>query len=176
MKHVVESGMYFGDYPDENFFAIEGSVLHQSIGRGIKTVEFILLRREHNILFVEAKTSCPNAANKDESETKLERFEQYYGEIAEKFCDSLQMYLSVVLGKNLSVEEIGEKLREDMEFSSCNITFVLVIESAKDSAWLAGPKEELGARLIKIRKIWGAKVVVLNRAMAEEYGLVKGQG
>ena len=43
MKHVVESGMYFGDYPDDAFFSIENSSLHQSIGEGIKTVEFILL-------------------------------------------------------------------------------------------------------------------------------------
>ena len=41
MKHVVESGMYFGDYPDDAFFSIENSSLHQYIGEGIKTVEFI---------------------------------------------------------------------------------------------------------------------------------------
>ena len=48
-----------------------------------------------------------------------------------------------------------------------------MIESAKDSAWLVGPKEELGERLKKIRKIWGAKVVVLNHTMVIEYGLIK---
>ncbi len=104
MKHVVESGMYFGDYPKEDFFAIENSMLHQSMGEGIKTVEFILLRRNNNVLFVEAKTSCPNAINKDESVTKHESFEKYCKEITEKFCDSLDMYLSVVLGKRATMD------------------------------------------------------------------------
>lgn len=57
MKHVVESDMYFGDYLDENFFAIEDSALHQSLGDGIKTVEFILFRKKNKVFFVEAKTS-----------------------------------------------------------------------------------------------------------------------
>lgn len=52
MKHVVESGMYFGDYPDDAFFSIENSSLHQYIGEGIKTVEFILLYRDKNIFLL----------------------------------------------------------------------------------------------------------------------------
>ena len=123
MKHVVESGMYFGDYPEDAFFSIENSSLHQSVGEGIKTVEFILLHRDKNIFFVEAKSSCPNAANKDESITKQENFEKYYKEITEKFCDSLQMYLSIVTGKNLETDEIGIKLQDREEFSSRNICF-----------------------------------------------------
>ncbi len=173
MKHVVESDMYFGDYLDDNFFAIEHSSLHNSLGEGIRTVEFVLLQQKNNILFVEAKKSCPNKFNKDESEEKQEKFEEYYREITEKFCDSLQMFLSVVLGKNMSADEMGKNFLDDRKFSDYELKFVLVIESAKDSTWLAGPKEELGERLKKLRKIWGVKIVVLDTAMAERYGLVK---
>ena len=44
MKQVKESGMCFGEYNDEDFFSIENSKLHQSVGEGVKTVEFILLK------------------------------------------------------------------------------------------------------------------------------------
>lgn len=70
MKYVKESDMHFGDYPDDTFFGIENSQLHQCSGEGVKTVEFVLLHKDEQFLFVEAKTSCPNAANKDESEKK----------------------------------------------------------------------------------------------------------
>ena len=134
-----------------------------------------LLYRDKNIFFVEAKSSCPNAANREKSITKQENFEKYYKEITEKFCDSLQMYLSSITGKNKTNDGMGMKLQQNEEFSKRNTCFVLVIESAKDSAWLVGPKEELSERLKKLRKIWGVKVIVLNRAMAVEYGLVKNE-
>ena len=98
-------------------------MLHQSIGEGIKTVEFILLSRNNNVLFVEAKTSCPNAENKDENTTKQESFEKYYQEITEKFCDSFQMYLAAITGRNVIVDEFGEELLRTVEFSKRNFCF-----------------------------------------------------
>lgn len=173
MKHVEESGMYFGDYPEEKFFGIENSELQKSVGEGIKTVEFILLHKNRQFLFVEAKTTCPNAANKDEDEQKKEKFEKYYHDISEKFYDSLQMFLTSVLNKSSNNEGIGSELIQDKDYTQKEICFVLVIKNAKDISWLAGPRTELEHRLKKLCKIWKAKILVLNYELAVEYGLVK---
>lgn len=173
MKYVKESDMHFGDYPDDTFFGIENSQLHQCSGEGVKTVEFVLLHKDEQFLFVEAKTSCPNAANKDESEKKREKFEEYYQDISEKFCDSLQMFLTAVLNKSDLTEGIGKDLLEKKDFSGKEVCFVLVIKNAEDVSWLAGPKAELEERLKKLRQIWKAKIIVLNYELAKEYGLVK---
>lgn len=173
MKHVEESGMRFGDYPDEVFFGIENSKLHQAVGEGIKTVEFVLLHRHKQFLFVEAKTTCPNAANRDESADKKEKFEKYYQEISEKFYDSFQMFLTAVLKKTSMTDGIGSELTAKQDFSDREICFVLVIRNAEDLSWLAGPKAELEARLRKICQIWNAKVLVLNYELAREYGLAQ---
>lgn len=150
MKQVTESGMCFGNYPDDSFFAIENSELHKYMGEGIKTVEFVLLGKDKKIFFIEAKTSCPNGANKHESPEKSMKFEEYYRDITEKFFDSLQMFLTAVLNKTSNTEEIGKKLIENKDYSETDICFVLVIENATDPAWLAGPKAELDERLKKL--------------------------
>ena len=44
---------------------------------------------ENSIVFLEAKKSCSNAANRYESEEKEQKFEEYYSSITEKFIASL---------------------------------------------------------------------------------------
>lgn len=63
MKIITESEMNFGKFDEENLFHIEDSKIYKNLGDGIKTVEFILKYSESSILFLEAKKSCPNAAN-----------------------------------------------------------------------------------------------------------------
>lgn len=172
MKRLVESCMQFGDYNNQDFFAIENSKLHQSVGEGIKTVEFVLLKKKKHLLFVEAKTTCPNTANRDESIEKRNKFEEYYQDISDKFADSFQMFLSTVLNKSDIKDGIGENLIIDKDYSNKEICFVLVIKNADDISWLAGPKAELEGRLKKLCKIWKSKVIVLNHELAVEYGLV----
>ena len=171
MKHIIESDMYFGDYLEENFFKIENSKLHLSFGEGIKVVEFLLYRKNDKLLFVEAKKTCPNAANKEESAEKSAKFEEYYEDIKDKFIDSLQMFLTTILKRGIEDEEIGAVLKTKTDYSKTGLCFVLVIRNA-DELWLAGPKAELEKRLQSIRKIWGIKIVVLNYELAMEYGLV----
>lgn len=175
MSVIRESEMLFGDFPEENLFQIENSQLQLSFGRGIKTVEFILLRKNEKLLFVEAKQSCPNSANKNENKDKEKSFEEYYSEIEQKFEDSLQMFLTSVLKRNSYVDGIGVKLKEKKDYTKTGICFILVIKNAKDETWLAGPKTELEDRLKRIVKIWDVKILVLNEQMAMEYGLVTGE-
>ena len=60
-KIIKESGIDFGPFQDDDLFCIEKSQLYHSLGKGLKTVEFILLRNAgKNIILLEAKTTCPN--------------------------------------------------------------------------------------------------------------------
>lgn len=43
--------MNFGNFDEKNLFEIENSNLLKTLGEGIKTVEFILLRSNKNIVF-----------------------------------------------------------------------------------------------------------------------------
>jgi len=81
VKIITESEMNFGKFDEENLFHIEDSKIYKDLGSGIKTVEFILKWKKNEILFLEAKTTCPNSANKNESMKKTQKFEEYYSEI-----------------------------------------------------------------------------------------------
>ena len=76
MKVITESGMNFGKFDDADIFHIEDSQIYKNLGSGIRTVEFILKYDEKSIVFLEAKKSCPNAANRYESEEKEKKFEE----------------------------------------------------------------------------------------------------
>lgn len=173
MKRINESEMVFGDYEEDVLFQIENSQLHKSFGEGIKTVEFILADKGEKLLFVEAKKSCPNAANRNETEEKKIKYEEYYSDITDKFNDSFQMFLTTVLKRNMNLEGIGKKIKGKQDFTKTVFKFVLVIKNAEDIEWLAGPKAELEERLMRMRKIWKTEVVVLNETLAKEYGIVQ---
>lgn len=165
---ILESGVNFGPFEAERLFRIEHSDIHKQAGEGIKSVEFIYLTRGNNILFVEAKSSCPNPANKDEC---AEKYEKNYADITDKFVDSLNMFAATVLGRNGESKSIGGQFKS-RTYGKTGIKFVLVITEAKEE-WLTGPKAELEHRLLRFRKIWKADVVVLNKEMAVDFGIVK---
>lgn len=171
-RDIVESEMDFGPYEEQDLFHIEKASLYSNLGEGIKTVEFVLRRNENSICFVEAKKSMPNAENRQESKEKLEKFEAFYGAITEKFLNSLQIYLAAVLGRYGSTEELGQKLRNAEFLKNICFRFVLVVKTA-DEKWLPGACAELNARILATRKIWDARVVVLNEAMAQKQGLAR---
>ena len=172
MKVITESEMNFGKFDEINLFHIEDSKIYKDIGSGIKTVEFILKYDEKSIVFLEAKKSCPNADNRYESAEKKRKFEEYYSSITEKFIESLQIYLAMILDKFKNTEEVGDKLRTVSSMKDIQLKFILVIKNAEDITWLAGPSAELKARLLEIRKIWGIEIAVLNEKLAGEYKLI----
>ncbi len=170
---IIEPGVKFDNLEKEQLFHIEHSDIHKKTGEGIKTVEFIYLTADENVLFVEAKKTCPNVANKNDSQDKQKKYEQYYSEIADKFVDSINMFSATVLGINGYSDSVGEKIVKKRTYMGSRIRFVLVIAEAEES-WLGGPKAELETRLLRYRKIWKADVLVLNPSMAVELGLIKG--
>lgn len=173
MITIKESEMEFGEFQKEDVFQIENSKLQQSFGEGIKTVEFILLHNHNKLLFVEAKKSCPNRNNRDENEEKAKNFEKYFSDISDKFIDSLQMMLNVFLQRNKNFEEIGKNITEQKNYAKIAFRFILVIKDAEGEEWLAGPKEELEARLLRWRKLWKTDILVLSEELATKHGLIK---
>lgn len=99
-------------------------------------------------------------------------FEEYYSSIVDKFTDSLQVYLAVILNKFQDTEEVGDKLRTVNDMKDIKLKFVLVLKYAEDIEWLAGPLAELKARLLQIRKIWGIEIAVLNEELARKYRII----
>lgn len=164
--------MEFGVFLKEDVFQIENSKLHLSFGEGIKTVEFILLKDNDKLLFVEAKSSCPNYDNRYETEEKTEKFEEYFSDVSSKFIDSLQMMLNVALWRDVNTSRIGEHIKERDIYSKIKFCFVLVVKKAEREEWLAGPKAELEARLLHWKKLWKVDIVVLNEELALQYGLI----
>lgn len=169
---IKESGVEFGEFEEERLFRIEHSDIHKRAGEGIKAVEFIYLTQKENVLFVEAKTSCPNSANRDESAEKNRKYEEYYSDIVDKFVDSLNMFAATVMGRNEKDHSVGKYIRNKRTYTKTAVKFVLVITGAEEE-WLHGPKAELEARLLRFRKIWNADVIVLNAQMAKAYRLIK---
>ena len=167
MKIITESEMNFGKFDETDLFHIENSKIYKALGSGIKTVEFVLKYDENSIVFLEAKKSCPNAANRNESKEKEQKFEEYYSSITEKFIASLQIYLAAILDKFQNSEEVGDRLRTVNSMKDIQLKFILVVKNAEDITWLAGPLAELKARLLQIRKIWGVEIAVLNEELAE---------
>lgn len=164
--------MNFGEFDEKDLFYIEKAKIYKKLGDGIKTVEFVLKYNEKSIMFLEAKESCPNAANRTESKEKEIKFEEYYSSVTEKFVSSLQIYLATLLDKYQDISEVGENLQNVDGLKNIQLKFVLVIENAKDVTWLAGPLAELKARLLQIRKIWDVEIAVLNKELAGEFGLI----
>lgn len=172
MKIITESEMNFGKFDEAELFHIENSRIYKNLGSGIKTVEFILRQNKNSIIFLEAKKSCPNAANRYENKYKEDKFEEYYSSITEKFIASLQIYLAAILDKFQDISEVGDKLKSVSSLTDIQLKFILVVKNAEDIAWLAGPRAELEERLSQIRKIWGVKIAVLNEELASEYNLL----
>ncbi|MDZ4784503.1 MAG: hypothetical protein SGJ02_00345 [bacterium] len=111
---IVESGLTFGPFPEGCCFYIEKSKAYKQIEKGVKMVEFLLLRQNTGkapaIWVVEAKSSAPNAKSEDS-------FDKYMKEIrASLTSDRSDEYVREVcerlMGNDFErcVREIREKL------------------------------------------------------------------
>lgn len=173
-KIILESGREFGEFIEDNLFYIEHSNMLNSLGKGIKTVEFITRLDDNIIMFLEAKTGCPNPSNKLKDSESKNKYIEFYDDIAEKFQDSLQIFTAGILERYEKSDEIGANLKKVKPLRNKEIYFVLVItadEILED--WLNGPKLELEERLRKIMKIWNVKISVLNTTLAKKFGILR---
>lgn len=172
-KIVYESGVNFGPFDENEFFHIEKSKIYQKLGEDIKTVEFVFLQKNKNLIFLEAKTTCPNAEHRYDTSKNELKYDEYYSDITQKIKDSMQLLIAALVGRIEDTDEIGKDIKKKSVLKEAKFKFVLVITTAKATeSWLPGPKAEIEQRLLPLRKIWGFDIIVLNKSMAIERGLI----
>ena len=168
---IIESGMCFGPYLDEDLFKIETSSQYTTnlLSNGIKSCEFIV-KKNGDICFVEAKTSNPKEIEEESPEEKKKKYEAYISDIATKMQDSLDLYLSILLGK-YNPDGVGSNLRYK-NLAERDIRFILVIKNA-EKGWLPPLQDRLRSEMKRYRLIWKAELYVLNAEMACQKGFVQ---
>ncbi len=166
MDALVESGMTFGPYAEEDFFHIEKSKMHKRV-KELSTVEFILRKKNTQLYFVEAKPGAPQQPE------DLDRFTK---EICKKFADSLQLFLAGYLQCKEHWQEIGENIR-NLELKRVNFKFILVLKD-HEKDWLPPVQACLEDKIRRenmqwFKKVWNSEIIVLNEDYARAKGLIQ---
>lgn len=160
---ILESGLNFGEYTETNLFYVEKSTIYQSLGDGIRTVEFALYK-DNVILIIESKSSSPKPNN-------LYDFDAFINEIYEKFFHSIDLYFAIVLGRlDDNKKDMPDNFKK-ADYSITKIKLLLVINGHKIE-WLPPISEALRQKLRMQIKIWRLEVAVINHELACEHGLL----
>lgn len=165
MVEIIESNMHFGEFDEKQVFQIENSELYRNMGKGIRVVEFITVRDDKKLEFIEAKSSSPKPL-KDNSD----RFDEYIDEICSKFIDSFNLYYSSILKRNKGYYEMSDQFLK-LDNSVVKFIFILVIKEHKKE-WLMPINEAIKKRMIKHSSIWKSTIAVLNEEGAKKRGLI----
>jgi len=162
LEFICESGLTFGGYCKDALFRIEKSEVRKNLG--FRTVEFILRHKDNEILMVEAKSSSPKPGNQAD-------FDEFIGEIYEKFVHSIDLYFSLIVKRlDGKTEEIPDFFRT-ADYSALEIKLLLVINGHAIS-WLPPIKDALKSQLKRHIKTWRLDVAVINHQQAASYGLL----
>lgn len=160
---IQESGVLFGDFELEDFFQIEKSTSVDSLGDGIRKVEFIV-HQEHakRVVFLEAKSSYPRKAD------------DFFQEIKAKMLHSLTILFATVAGRHTDIKpEMGRALQKTAMLKK-PIHFVLVVPSMP-SEHCIGATDKFRQFLNLERRLWNIQdnhIRVLNTEKAKKFGLV----
>lgn len=166
MVQINESNMVFGDFEEERIFEIEKSKLHNKIGNGIKVVEFVFLRNENELNFIEAKSSSPRPTKEN-----IIRFNEFIEEISDKFIHSFNLFYSVLLKRNKDYGEMNNNFFE-LDNSKIKLKFILVIKG-HEIEWLLPISDALKKKISYQNIIWKSELIVMNDKIANKYNLVK---
>jgi hypothetical protein len=166
MVQIEESNMIFGDFEEDKIFKIEKSKLYNKIGSGIKVVEFIFLKNENELNFIEAKSSSPRPTKEN-----YIRFNEFINEISDKFIHSFNLFYSAILKRNKDYEELSSNFFE-LDNSRVKLKFILVIRG-HEIEWLLPISDALKKKLSYQNTIWRSEVIVMNDSIANRYDLVK---
>ena len=174
---IEESGLRFGEYDEDQVFRIETSAQYTKSlrNKGIKSCEFVL-KKDSELFFIEAKSSCPRQVTKDvpddKKESKEKKYEEFIEEIASKMRHSLALYGNILL-KRYSQEGLTSNLA-DTDLSEYSIKLILVINT-KDEKWTPAPelRDAIEQYLKEEIKIWKtAPFLVITQEEAREKGLI----
>lgn len=172
-KIIIESGMQFGPYDRDDLFSIEKSDQYLSCDtKSVCSCEF-LLRHKGKLLFVEAKTSCPNYAAKDTSAEKKKKYDAYVDEITKKMRHSLMLYGAMLAGRH-TMETVGENIVR-LDMAKTEIVLVLVVKDA-EASWLVPYVDVFREKLRPEMCMWHIRsFMVINEAAAIRRGLTEVQ-
>lgn len=167
---IRESDMDFGPFFPTQLFLIEKSSQYQDCNRScVRCCEFVLLK-DNKILFVEAKTSCPNSERQKETGERTAKYHAFVSEITEKMRHSLSLYAAMLAGRR-SMEGVGEGIRK-ADRAKTEIVFVLVVKNA-EKEWLKNYADVFQRQLRPEMKIWNIRsVLVMNESTARTKGLI----
>ena len=168
---TIESGMTFGPYDKNDVFRIEKSELYQKVFiHDLRTLEFVIWHNE-NLVFLEAKASTPDYRNTNESDEKKKKYKKFINSIAEKFEDSIDLYFSLITGRQID-SDFSEKLLK-LDYSKINIVLVVVIKNAYGES-LIHYKDKLNTMLKVKMKVWNIKnILFIDEEKAQEKGFVR---
>ena len=168
---TIESGMTFGPYDKNDVFRIEKSESYQNVYvQDLRTVEFVIWHRE-KLVFLEAKSSTPNYQNIDKSKEKTEKYHEFINSIAEKFEDSIDLYFSLITGRQID-SDFSEKLMK-LDYSKINIVLVIVIKNAYLDS-LVHYRDKLNTMLRIKMKVWNIKnILLIDEETAQKKGFVR---
>jgi len=168
MITVQESGMTFGPFSENHFFHIEKSSVYFEIQNQVKMVEFIWYKQDESssqIWLVEAKQSSPHPGNRED-------WENYLGELKEKFENGLNLFIALCLRRHTD-PDFHETIRA-IDLGNIPFKITLVIKDHK-SEWLPPLKDALQQMLLPLCKtlnLINNPVMVLNDQMALTKGLI----
>ncbi len=168
MVTVVESGMTFGPFHEDQFFYIEKCIVYRAIQDQVKMVEFVLHKPngvDGQIWLIEAKQSSPQPKNQAD-------WEFYLGELKEKFENGLSLFLALCLNR-YSDPDFHEAIRT-VDMGNIQFKITLVIKGHKIE-WLPPLKDALQQRLLPLCKslnLTPNPVLVVNDEMARAKGLI----
>lgn len=166
MIEIEESGILFGPFAEDLVYENDKSKV---LPRYVKAVEFTLLNNAGNrLVFVEAKSSWSNPANKED-------FEHNADAVVEKMVDSLSTLAAAHLGKQPDIKnELPGKIRS-FKWQKCDIYLRLVIPTFKDS-WLPPISDALRTKLKHFLASFGIPAnhfQVVNERMARQQKLIR---
>lgn len=177
---IEESGLTFGEYEDSEVFYIEHSPQYASLNsHSVSCCEFVLSRGD-SLYFIEAKSSCPRAVDKNLPEKeRAERLQKYYKfihEITHKMQHSLDLYASILLHRWDNSEDISPdfSLPYFQNFQEKEIKLVLVVNT-KGEGWNPDPElqSSLQQSLEPTCKIWKARpILIVNEEKARKKHLI----
>lgn len=161
---ITESGLAFGDFDEANLFYAEQSNIYNSLGENIKSVEFVLWKRNDHIIFVEAKSSSPKPSNQVD-------FDEYIDEVYKKFYHSIDLFFSLIVNRLDARREMPLCFKQT-NYAMARIKLIFVINGHK-TEWLPPISEALTRKLRMQIKTWRLDLTVLNHELADNYGLLK---
>jgi len=166
MVTIKESGVVFGDFPEDNFYRIEHSAGHKFLGDGFKMVEFVFLD-DKKLFLLEAKSSIPKPAQE-------KNWDDFWDGITEKFENGLLLQIMGCVKRNNAVyRELPDNLAT-MDWEKTSLQLRLVIPEVP-TKHLPQMTDKFRQQLHKLRKIWNIDnrhIVVINSEKAQHEGLL----